>query len=71
MNFFSTTILIGATLALGIAGVFIAKLLLAMMAKPLVVLIMAVAGYIIVWAVIRINSRELGDKAAVKSYALN
>jgi hypothetical protein len=71
MNFFSAAILIGAMLALGIAGVFIAKLLLTMMAKPLVVLIMAIAGYILVWAVIRLNSRELGEKVEVKSYALN
>lgn len=71
MHFFSLMALIGVTLALGIAGVFVSKLLLALMAKSLVILIMAVAGFALVYAVIRLNSREGEEKAEMKSYAMN
>jgi hypothetical protein len=56
MKFFSLLVLIGATLALGIVGIFAAKLLLGLMPKSLVVLILAVAGFALVWATIRLNS---------------
>jgi len=56
MKFFHLLILIGATLALGIVGVFSAKMLLGLMPKVWVVLILAAAGFVLVVAVIRINS---------------
>jgi hypothetical protein len=56
MKFFHLIILIGATLALGIIEIFSAKLLLGMMPKSLVVLILAAVGFVLVWAVIRINT---------------
>ena len=56
MKFFHLLILIGATLALGIVGIFSAKLLLGLMPKIWVVLILAAAGFVLVVAVIRINS---------------
>jgi hypothetical protein len=58
MKFFSLLVLIGATLALGIVGVFAAKLLLGIMANSLVVIILSAAGFILVWTVIRVNSRQ-------------
>ena len=71
MHFFSLMALIGVTLALGIAGVFVSKLLLALMAKSLVILIMAVAGFALVYAVIRLNSREGDEKAEVPIVPMN
>jgi hypothetical protein len=56
MNFFHLLLLIGSTLALGIVGIFSAKFLLGLMPKVLVVLILAAVGFILVLAVIRINS---------------
>jgi hypothetical protein len=56
MKFFQLLILIGANLALGIVGIFSAKLLLGMMPKSLVVLILATVGFVLVRAVIRINT---------------
>jgi hypothetical protein len=58
MKFFQLLILIGANLALGIVGIFSAKLLLGMMPKSLVVLILAAVGFVLVWAVIRINTSK-------------
>jgi hypothetical protein len=56
MKYFHLLILIGATLALGIIGIFSAKMLLGLMPKVWVVLILAAAGFVLVVAVIRINS---------------
>jgi hypothetical protein len=56
VKFFHLIVLIGATLALGIVEIFSAKLLLGMMPKSLVVLILAAVGFVLVWAVIRINT---------------
>ena len=56
MKFFHLLVLIGSTLALGIVGIFSAKFLLGLMPKIWVVLILAVVGFILVLAVIRINS---------------
>ncbi len=56
MKFFHLIVLIGATLALGIVEILSAKLLLGMMPKSLVVLILAAVGFVLVWAVIRINT---------------
>ncbi|MBI5585096.1 MAG: hypothetical protein HY892_14885 [Deltaproteobacteria bacterium] len=58
MKFFSLLVLIGAVLALGIIGIFAAKLLLGLLPKSLVTVILAVAGFILVLAVIRLNSRQ-------------
>ena len=56
MKFFHLLILIGSTLALGIVGIFSARYLLGLMPKVWVVLILAAVGFILVLAVIRINS---------------
>jgi len=56
MKFFHLLILIGSTLALGIVGIFSARFLLGLMPKVWVVLILAAVGFILVLAVIRINS---------------
>jgi hypothetical protein len=65
MEFFQRVILIGAMLALGIFLIFAAKLLLGLMAKVWVVLILAAAGFFLVVAVIRINSRPAGVPSRV------
>ena len=56
MKFFHLMILIAATLALGIVGIFSAKIMLGIMPKSLVVLILVPAEFILVWVVIRLNS---------------
>jgi hypothetical protein len=63
MKFFHLIVLIGATLALGIVGIISAKLLLGMMPKSLVVLILAAVGFVLVWAVIRINTPKPAMRA--------
>jgi hypothetical protein len=60
MKFFSLLVLIGATLVLGIVGIFAAKLLLGIMPRSLVVVILAAAGFALVWTVIRLNTGQAG-----------
>ena len=56
MKFFHLAILIGAMLALGILLIFAAKLLLGLLPKVWVVLLLAVCEFLLVVAVIRLNS---------------
>jgi hypothetical protein len=58
MKLFPELILIGATLALGIIGIFSARLLLGVMPKSLVTIILAAAGFVLIRAVIRLNTRQ-------------
>jgi lipopolysaccharide export LptBFGC system permease protein LptF len=60
MKFFSLLVLIGATLVLGIVGIFAAKLLLGIMPRSLVVVIPGAAGFALVWTVIRLNTGQAG-----------
>jgi hypothetical protein len=60
MKFFSLLVLIGATLVLGIVGIFAAKLLLGIMPRSLVVVILAAAGFALVWTIIRLNTGQAG-----------
>jgi hypothetical protein len=57
MKFFPALVLIVAVLALGIMGILESKILLGVMSKSLVVVILAAAGFALVWAAIRFNSR--------------
>ena len=62
MKPFALVVLIGVLTVLGFAEVFLGKILLSLISKPLVILFLSIINFLLVMIVIRINSRLLIEK---------